>query len=170
MTQKELRKIRLKNDYDEMMRIRSSPMVSWVATKGTVPYVAESLLTIKVRTYSSKDSVMNECTVRITLPEKYPTVAPNTVMEGTMVFHPNWFDGTHRWCCGKYQASESLGRYVVRMIQTLQFDPLVTFPGSPANRDAAKWYSENAKNKKLFPSDNQPLPNPNKTLGFTVKR
>ena len=165
MNMAELHKKRIENDYKEMCRLKSSPMVSWVPTKGSAPYIEEYLLTINVRTYSGPNKVMNSCKVRITLPAQYPTVAPNTVMEGTLVFHPNWFT-SGRWCCGTYKATESLGNYVVRMIQTLQFDPLVTYPGSPANREASSWYSSHKNDKSLFPSDKQPLPNPNAILGF----
>lgn len=161
----ELHRIRIESDYKEMCRIRNSPMVSWVATKGTEPYVEEYLLTINVRTYSSQTTTINQCKVRITLPSDYPKTAPNTVMEGTLVYHPNWFT-SGRWCCGTYKMTESLGNYVVRLIQTLQFDPIVTYPGSPANREAADWYRNNQRNKSLFPSDKQPLPNPNQISGF----
>ena len=64
--------------------------------------------------------------------------------------------------------SESLGNYVVRMIQTLQFDPVVTFPDDPADKKIAVWYKRHMNDKKMFPTDKQPLPNPNpvKVSGF----
>ena len=164
----ELHRTRIANDYKEMCCIQSSPMVSWVATKGVAPYIEEYLLTINVKTYCSPTKTMNQCKVRIVLPPNYPTVAPNAIMEGTMVYHPNWFQNTHRWCCGNYRMSESLGNYVVRMIQTLQFDPVVTFPDDPADKKIASWYKEHMNDKKMFPTDKQPLPNPNpvKVSGF----
>ena len=158
----QLHRTRLENDYKEMRRIANSPMVSWVAEKGKAPYVEQYLLTIKVRTYSGPGKIMEQCKVRISLPTDYPKVAPNTEMIGTVVYHPNWWENG-RWCCGTYKMTESLGNYVVRLIQTLQFDPVVTNPSSPANRDAKDWY---LKNKELFPSDHQPLPNPNAQIGF----
>ena len=54
------------------------------------------------------------------------------------------------------------------MIQTLQYDHAVTNPGSPANRDAAAWYTANKNNRSLFPCDKQNLPNPDGVGGFTV--
>ena len=160
----ELHKIRLASGYKEMCRIANSPMVSWKATKGEAPYVEEYLLTINVRTYSGPGKIINTCKVRISIPANYPQVAPITIMEAPIVFHPNWWsDG--RWCCGKYKITESLGNYVVRLIQTLQFDPIVTNPDSAANHDAKKWYLDN---KNLFPSDKQPLPNPDAQIGFRV--
>lgn len=159
---RELHKTRIKNDYNEMINIAKSPMVSWVATKGTAPYVEEYLITINVRTYSGPGTIMNQCKVRISLPANYPQVAPNTTMEGTVVYHPNWWENG-KWCCGTYKMTESLGNYVVRLLQTLQFDPIVTNPNSPANHDAKNWY---LNNKSLFPSDHQPLPNPNAQIGF----
>lgn len=160
----QLHKIRIENDYKEMCRIANSPMVSWVATKGTAPYVEEYLLTINVRTYSGPGKIMNQCKVRITLPPTYPKIAPETKMEGTLVYHPNWFT-SGRYCCGSYVHTESLGKYVVRLIQTLQFDPVVTNPNSPANVEAKTWYLNNLN---LFPSDTHSLPNPNAQLGFRI--
>lgn len=162
----QLHKIRIKNDYDEMCRLKASPMIDWVATKGTAPYVEEYLVTINVRTYKAPNVPINQVKVRIKLDPAYPNVAPVTKMEGTLVFHPNWFsDG--RYCCGFYDRTESLGPYVNRMIQTLQYDHAVTNPNSPANLEAKSWYVTNKSNRRLFPSDTQRLPNPNKS-GFTV--
>lgn len=160
----ELHRTRIKNDYNEMVNLSRSPMVSWVATKGTAPYVEEYLITINVRTYSAPGSTMNQCKVRISLPPQYPQVAPNTIMEGKLVYHPNWYT-TGRWCCGKYKMTESLGNYVIRLIQTLQFDPIVTNPKDYANKEAAQWYLANSG---LFPSDKQPLPSTRS--GFRVIR
>lgn len=163
----QLHKIRIATDYKEMCRIATSPMVSWVATKGKAPYVEEYVLTIKVRTYSGPDKVMNQCKVRITLPPNYPQNAPETRMEGVLVFHPNWYK-SGKYCCGKYASSESLGNYVLRMIQSLQYDPQITNPNSAANPDAKTWYLNNKHNKKMFPSDKQPLPNTRGIAGFVV--
>lgn len=165
----QLHKIRIASDYKEMCRIATSPIISWVATKGKAPYVEEYVLTIKVRTYSGPDKVMNQCKVRVTLPPDYPQRAPLTRMEGVLVFHPNWFiNGTY--CCGSYPLSESLGNYVLRMIRSLQYDPQVTNPNprDAANPDAIKWYLNNKHNKKMFPSDKQSLPSTRGVAGFVV--
>ena len=164
---RQLHKVRIKHDYEQMCRLKTSHMIDWVATKGTAPYIEEYLLTINVRTYKAKNVTMNQVKVRIKLDPAYPNVAPVTKMEGTLVYHPNWWsDG--KYCCGHYAPTESLGAYVNRMIQTLQYDHAVTNPGSPANRDAAAWYTANKNNRSLFPCDKQNLPNPDGVGGFTV--
>ena len=163
----ELHRIRIASDYNEMCQIARSPMVSWTATKGEAPYVEEYLLTIKVRTYSGPNKIMNSCKVRITLPANYPQVKPVTKMEGTLVFHPNWFtDGGY--CCGDYRPKESLGNYVVRLIETLQYNRQITNEKSAANQTANRWYLNNRGNKDLFPSDKQPLPDNHGLPGFRV--
>lgn len=156
MTIQELHRKRISNDYKEMCKLRESPMISWTAVKGKAPYIEEYLLTIKVNTYSGPDIPMKQCKVRITLPPQYPNVAPETRMEGTLVYHPNWYT-SGRWCCGSYRPTESLGSYVIRLIQTLQYDKTVTNENSPANSDASAWYRSN-KESGRFPSDKQPLP------------
>ena len=166
---RQLHKIRIKNDYEQMCRLKTSPMIDWVAVKGTAPYIEEYLLTINVRTYKAQNVTMNQVKVRIKLDPTYPDVAPVTKMEGTLVYHPHWFtDG--RFCCGTYVKTQQLGDYVVAMIQSLQYDHALINPRSPANYDAMKWYLDNKNNRTLFPCDKQVPPNPNGSNigGFTV--
>ena len=166
MNIKELHRTRIKTDYEEMLTIPANPVLSWKATKGIAPYIEEYLLTIKVRTYSAPGKIMNECKVRVSIPENYPTVAPVAYMEGTKVFHPNWFT-SGKYCGGLNHPTESLKSYIMRMIQTLQYDPAITNPRSPANPEANSWF---LKNKHLFPSDKQPLPIRAMRRGFTVTK
>ena len=37
----DIRKIRLENDYKDMLAIQNKPYLSWKATKGIAPYVEE---------------------------------------------------------------------------------------------------------------------------------
>lgn len=90
---------------------------------------------------------MNQCKVRISLPSQYPPVAPNTIIEDKLIYHPNWYT-TGCWCCDKYKMTGSLGNCAIRLIQILQFDPIVTNPYDYANKEAAQWYMAN---KSLFP-------------------
>ncbi len=160
-----VRERRLESDYKEMLKIRSCPNIKWEITKGKAPYVEEYLITLKIRTYKSKEQTMDSCKVRVTLSDQYPKVAPNIVMLDPKIFHPNWYE-SGRFCPGKFLPSESLGSLVIRMIRTIQFDSMVTNPNSPANRDAASWY-ENNINKGIFPTDNTELPIP-KVNAFKV--
>ncbi|MCR4723672.1 MAG: hypothetical protein K5629_07875 [Eubacteriales bacterium] len=152
----EIRRIRLKNDYLEMKLIDESPLVDVSVTGGEEPYADEYLLTINVRTYCGQNEMMDSCQVRITLSEDYPRNAPFAFMEGQpKAYNPVWFKNG-KWCSGDFwNASESLGHFVIRLLQSLQFDPAVVNPARPANQEAYKWYK---KNPRLFPCDVQPLP------------
>jgi hypothetical protein len=82
-------------------------------------------------------------------------------------YHPNWFNAG-RWCYGTWIVSEGLGSHVIRMIQTLQFDPEITNEGSPANASARDWYVAK-KNSGLFPCDRQQLPDPTHAKRFEIR-
>ena len=43
---------RLAADFADMLTIQDRPYLSWIATKGELPYAQEYLLTIKLRTYA----------------------------------------------------------------------------------------------------------------------
>ena len=45
------RRDRLAQDFREMLKLQARPYLSWIATKGELPYAQEYLLTIKLRTY-----------------------------------------------------------------------------------------------------------------------
>jgi ubiquitin-protein ligase len=162
-TPQEVRAIRLSNDYKEMLRLRGSIIV-WKAVRGTPPIVEEYEVTINVRTIfgidlSRRPSYRSSSVVRLSLPNEYPAVAPHIGMITIPPpFHPNWFTNGS-WCYGTWNPAESLGNFISRMIKTLQFDPLITNPDSPANREATTWYLEN-KNSGFFPCDRQVLPDP----------
>ena len=48
MTPQEIRNLRLKNDYDEMVNIKGA-IITWKALRGTPPYVEEYELTVNIR-------------------------------------------------------------------------------------------------------------------------
>lgn len=161
-TPQEIRNIRLKHDYKEMCNIRG-PIIEWRATSGTPPYVEEYLLTVKVRSIIGQGpNYRDEHVIRLELPGGYPQAPPTAIMvSDPVVFHPNWW-ADRRWCYGTWDFSEGLGHYVVRMIRTLQYDPLITNEDSPANASARDWYLAN-RGRGLFPCDRQTLPDPTKT-------
>ncbi len=164
MTRQELHKTRLASDYRDMCSIKS-PVFSWEAVRGEPPYVEEYRWHIRVHTYADRDKPIDSCTGRTILPPEYPTLAPETRMEGTLVYHPNWFSNG-RYCCGIYQSTESLVNYLSRMINSLQFDPYVTNPKSPANPEAKDWYLRHKNDKSMFPSDHLPPLVANCVQGF----
>ena len=155
------RKERLAFDYHEMMKLQNRPYLSWIVTKGEPPYAEEYLMTIKARTYALgatehayRVGVIRECTVRMTLWDSYPVIAPNTKMLNIPpVFHPDWYSkGTY--CPSElWHEEDSLKDYVKRMIQTLTYEPTLIEAEHPANFKALAWYQKHRENTELFPSD-----------------
>ena len=177
-TPQEIRRIRLANDYKQMCNIKGN-IISWVATKGTEPYIEEYRITINIRTIigvgSDAPQYRDSSVVIVTLPPDYPMKPPKTVMISTpQPFHPNWFS-TKNWCIGTWIMSEALGDHVIRMVKTLQFDIDITNEHSPANGEANSWYVWK-KRSGLFPCDKTKLPDPStpnsgsSLSGFVIKR
>ncbi|MBM3319810.1 MAG: hypothetical protein FJY73_03935 [Candidatus Eisenbacteria bacterium] len=141
-----------------MLNIKGA-VVTWHAIGGSPPYLEEYELAVRVRTIIGPGpSYREEHRIGVRLPPSYPVSPPLIVMKSSpQPFHPNWFaDG--RWCCGPWTL-EGLGQHVVRMIRTLQFDPEITNPDSPANREANTWYLEH-RERGIFPCDRKGLPDP----------
>jgi ubiquitin-protein ligase len=161
-TPQERRQIRIKNDFKEMQNIKG-PIVDWKPLIGVPPYVEAYELTIKIRTIiSPQPSYRDLHVIRVTIPPNYPFAAPLTVMQThPQPYHPNWFSSDKRWCYGTWDIAEGLGHHVLRMIRTLQFDPEITNPDSPANSVAKEWYLNN-RHRGWFPCDRQVLPDPTK--------
>ena len=157
MTKAELRKTRLAAAYKDMQSFTGQRYIEWKAIKGTAPYIEEYLLTIKVRTYYDKDKTMDQCQVQISFPASFPSQAPSVqIVSSRLVYHPHWFrDG--KYCPGSWSPVESFEVFIKRMIMTLQNEPTLINPDSPANSDAMRWYLANKTNKRLFPSDHQEL-------------
>jgi ubiquitin-protein ligase len=161
-TPQERRRIRLKNDYAEMVNIKGD-IVNWKILNGSAPYVEGYELTVNIRTItSSRPDYRSRHVLQVTLPPDYPFSAPLTIMSTMPApFHPNWFrDG--RWCYGSWDIAEGLGHHIIRMVRTLQFDPDITNPNSPANGDASYWYRSNQL-RGWFPCDRTILPDPTKS-------
>jgi ubiquitin-protein ligase len=169
----ERRYIRLSNDYKQMVNLRSQGnIITWTPLKGTEPYIEAYAVTVRVRSLIRGGAQSrNEHVVTVDLPADYPTAPPRIVMTSTPpVFHPNWFPSA-QWCFGSWTPAESLGHHIVRMVQTLQYDPDITNPKSPANKEANDWYLRMLRvNPSLFPCDRQLLPDPTKATGFVVKQ
>lgn len=167
-TPQEVREIRLRNDYVEMCNIRG-PIISWCATGGTPPYVESYNLTIFVRSIvGCRPHFRNRHVVGIELPCNYPWAPPRAVMiDDPVVFHPNWWSD-HHWCYGCWDISEGLGHFVIRLVRTLQFDPVITNGDNPANTVARDWYLAN-RERGLFPCDAQVLPDPARSKRETAR-
>lgn len=161
MTPQEIRNLRLKNDYEEMVNIKGE-LISWKPVRGNPPYVEEYELSVNINgIISPVPAYRNNHIIKVVLPAGYPTAAPEVYMLSTpVVYHPNWFVGG-KWCFGKWLMPEGLGHHVIRMIRTIQYDPDITNEASPAHQDANKWYLLK-KNSGLFPCDKNQLPDPTK--------
>ena len=159
------RRDRLAEDFREMLKLQSRPYLSWIATKGELPYAEEYLLDVRLRTYAlsvREDSyivgTIDRCTIRVTLWDSYPYVAPSiTMLNLPPVFHPDWYSkGTY---CPRepWRPDRSLKDHVLRMLKSLQYDPSEQDTDSPANYKALDWYRKNRDNTAWFPSDRTPL-------------
>lgn len=149
-------------DYRELMSMQG-PVLDVKPISGTPPYVDAYKLTINVRsivgpgpTYRSVHEVL------LSLPAGYPqTDFPKAVMiSKPYTFHPNWFKNG-AWCYGSGSlCTEGLGNFVVRLIQTMQFDENLIDLYSVANLDAGNWYRRHKNIPGLFPCDTTKLPHP----------
>lgn len=152
---------RLAEDYRGMLKIQDRPYLSWVAVKGDPPYAEEYLLTVRLRTYvlsvsSGRYTVgaIHQCTVKVTLWDSYPHIAPNIKMLSIPpIFHPAWYSkGTY--CSPKpWNSEDSLKDYVIRMLKTLTYDRSLMNTAAPANYKALEWYLKNQNDTSLFPCD-----------------
>ena len=150
----DLRKNRLKNDYQEMQKLLSSAF-QWNTIKGNAPYVEEYRLNFQARVIiGPKPNYRSHHQLDLILPATYPFKAgPMIYMRSKpFPFHPNWYPQDGLWCSGKWNYSESLGRFAIRMLKSLLYDPIQTEPNDPAFRSAKDWYLRN-QSQSLFPSD-----------------
>lgn len=156
MTQKELRAIRLKNDY-ELMKNMKSKVINFTVDNPEKP--EQYVVTFHIRTIVDVDSAgkpvyRDTSVVDITFPPEYPEAKPKAVMREKQPLHVNWYRD-RSWCCGHWFSDEPLWSYVRRMAKTIQFDPKYTNVKSPANMDAIPFWNNN---QRYFPTDTQQLP------------
>jgi ubiquitin-protein ligase len=159
MNPQEIRNMRLKHDYSEMLSIRG-PIIAWKAIKGTIPFVEEYEIIINIKSIIGPEpKYRNKHIVKVVLPSSYPNSAPDIRMiTRPFVFHPNWYkDG--KWCFGSWNIGEGLADHVLRMIRTLQYDLDITNEHSPANSYANAFYT-NKRRSGIFPCDKATLPIP----------
>jgi len=159
--QRELRRRRLTNEYDELMSI-SGDIIHVEPLGNTLPY-EKYRITFNLRTVISDTPTFRDKTVCIlTIPERYPDVVPKIAVEGTSMpqpWHPNWYrSGT--WCFGYWSREESLVNYVYRCAKTIQFDAGFTAATTQeaANKDALAFWNANKGKPGIIPSDTKKLP------------
>lgn len=161
----ENRSDRLAADFKEMLKIQNRPYLSWIVTKGELPYAQEYLLTVNIRTYALSlrerrytVGAIRRCTVKVTLWDSYPVAAPSIrMLDIPPVFHPNWYSKGSYCPCEPWDPDCSLKDFVMRMLRTLCYDPAVIELTAPANFKALDWYLKNQDDETLFPSDTAAL-------------
>jgi len=154
-----IRNTRLAHDYEEICNIsKAGDILSFCVLKGEIPYVEAYEVTIQINSIISvKPEYRHEHTVLIELHSDYPINAPKVMcLTKPFPFHPNWY-ASGLWDYGWFVREEGLGSFLVRLMRSLQFDPLFVDLTSVSNREAAVWYEKN-KNNGLFPCDKQTLP------------
>lgn len=156
---------RLAADHRGMLALQDRPFLSWIATKGELPYAEEYILTVRLRTYaltaqSGRYAVraINGCTVKVTLWDSYPNVAPDIRMLSIPpIFHPDWYS-KGVYCPGEpWSPDTALADHVLRMLGTVRYDPGLINDSRPANYKALSWYKKSRGSGVLFPSDGTEL-------------
>lgn len=161
----ENRNERLASDYREMLKIQDRPYLSWIATKGELPYAEEYLLTVRLRifVYVEKSCVrtvgaIRRCTIRVTLRGSYPAIAPHiTMLDIPPVFHPDWYSKGTYCPPAPWRRETSLKDYVLQMLRSLRYETPPQESAAPANYKALDWYRKHRDNAALFPSDHTEL-------------
>jgi ubiquitin-protein ligase len=153
---RELRNKRLNNEYNELMRINGS--VIQITPLGRAPYESYRV-TFNIRTIiSPAPTYSNKTVCTLTIPANYPEGVPTISAETTPYpWHMNWYQ-TGNWCHGGWNREESLVNFIHRCARTLQFDPEIANPDSPANGSAIAFWEANKSNRRVIPCDTQPLP------------
>lgn len=156
--QRALRKRRLENEYNELMKLNEKSSIIEIIPLGRVPYESYKII-FNIRTIVSPTPTYREKTIcTLTIPPNYPEGAPSITANDTPYpWHINWYQ-SGRWCLGHWNYEESLVNYLYRCAKTLQFDPEIANPDSIANRDALPFWNANKNNRKVIPCDKQVLP------------
>lgn len=114
------------------------------------------IIELLFKTIENKDGkITQKSNIEMVLPSNYPFTGPKVTFT-TKIFHPNVYT-SGLVCLGPkdWVISEPLSMLVERIINIIIYDPKMVNPSSPANPDAANWYSKNLhKNPNLFPTDN----------------
>jgi len=165
---RELRSKRLGNEHRELMKI-NGPIIQ-IVPLGSEPY-GSYRITFNIRTIISPLPAYRDRTVcTLIIPARYPMDQPKLAVDDMAPpWHVNWFRGG-TWCHGHWSPEESLVNYIYRCAKTLQFDPEITNPDSPANREAMPFWDENKRNRRIIPCDTQKLPTVDgETLRIVIK-
>ena len=153
-----LRRIRLENEYRELMAINGS--IIRIEPLGSAPY-ERYRITYNIRTIISPRPEYRDSTVcELSIPAGYPQAVPRMeAITRPVPWHVNWFT-SGSWCHGHWDEDSSLANFIYRCAKVLQFDPEFANPGSSANSEALSFWHSNKNNRRVIPCDTQALPDP----------
>lgn len=152
-----LRQLRLKNEYEELMKINGK--VIKIEPLGDAPY-EKYRVTFFVRTIIGPDPIYRDKTVCIlTLRRYFPDDPPFMKVDDSSMpqpWHPNWFE-SGAWDFGCWKPEDSLVDFIYRCARSLQFNTEMVNTLSVSNWRALAFWNENKDNSKIIPCDTQKL-------------
>ncbi len=157
----QIRRERIKNDIVGLQKIRCNA-IDWKADSQVPDKINVTFNIRSIVGLSSDNSPVyyDRFDIEIQIPSDYPLSSPVAKMATGYkpIFHPNfWTSGLICTQHNRWNPSENLALFVIRLAKMFQFDSIMTDPGNPANIDAAKWY-KSVLNRGFFPTDNKDLP------------
>ena len=155
-------KARLKNEYNELFKLPFTSIMKWKIAPGqSPPYVSSYLVTYTNPYLIMENGVRKICkdpiTLQYDLDKDYPASAPKVrVVEGKLPYQPNFFL-KGGMCTGTIHKPGMWLWDMFATVGSVLTGGKGTNPGSPANRDAADYYS---KNPSKFPLGRTDFPRP----------
>lgn len=152
MISSNIRKIRLSNEYKEMLEIKDTPTSKWETDGSEQEVEDEYIVTLYTKTYSTPDILIDECQLKITFPENYPFESPIIQVVNTPLFNPlfNQYGFLENI---SFDFNYSLVDCLEYIFYALQFQPGYIPEDAVSNSTSVEWYLSNKDNKALFPCD-----------------
>ena len=145
VTPRDLRNIRLKNEYQELMRLDGTFIE--VQPIGSQPYQSYKV-TFNIKTIVGLEPLFSEKTVcTLTLPPNYPDAPPRITNDTPPPLNRTWHHGG--WCVGQWSKEESLVSALIRCARTLQFDPDISGFNGSSEVIGRNLFQENKLNQDL---------------------
>ena len=159
-------RLRLENEYKAMCAFPINSLFSWRLAPGqTPPRPLAYIVTYRVKTLVKQGLLLKphfETEVLITLPDSPAGVPAVKIVGGGIPYHPNIYPNAS-FCLGDIWLKEPvLWKLVLNIGHVVAFDPRMTAPDSPANRDAAADWNRKMSGggKKPYPCGRLDFPHP----------
>ena len=156
------RKERLANEYRALCKVPINGIYRWELTPGQSAPEVSSYTVTYTNPYPVRAgrgiAIRPGITVRFDLGPNYPNECPAAqIVKGETPFLPNVYPSGN-FCFGDlYKSTYFLWQWFNVVGRILAGDPLYTHPGSPANGDAAQYYTAN---RSKFPVGRIDFPRP----------